>query len=111
MIKKLTEKYIKAFNDKDLEVIKILLSDDFILEDPIVKKVKGKQKCLEVIIGIFKNYNKLNFSAKNIYIDGNISCIEFILKLDDIVLQGVDILEFNGKKIKELRAYLDIPKG
>lgn len=38
MIKKLTEKYIKAFNDKDLEVIKILLSDDFILEDPIVKK-------------------------------------------------------------------------
>lgn len=46
MLKGLTKKYITAFNDKNLKEIAILLNDNFILEDPVVKRIEGKDKCL-----------------------------------------------------------------
>ncbi len=111
MLKKLTEKYISAFNKKDINEVANLLNENFVLEDPVVKRIEGKEECLKAIENIFKNCNKLSFSAKNIFQDKNITFIEFILILDDIRLEGVDIIEWHDKKIVELRAYLDIPKG
>lgn len=111
MLKKLTEKYINAFNKKDIKEVANLLNENFVLEDPVVKRIEGKEECLKAIENIFKNCNKLSFSAKNIFQDKNITFIEFILILDDIRLEGVDIIEWHDKKIVELRAYLDIPKG
>ncbi|EOI2266597.1 nuclear transport factor 2 family protein [Campylobacter jejuni] len=111
MLKKLTEKYISAFNKKDINEVAILLNENFVLEDPVVKRIEGKEECLKAIENIFKNCNKLSFSAKNIFQDKNITFIEFILILDDIRLEGVDIIEWHDEKIVELRAYLDIPKG
>lgn len=110
MLKNLTKAYIKAFNDRNLESIGALLDEDFILQDPAVKRIEGKQKALEAIESIFSSCKNLSFSAKNIYEDGQTTFIEFILKLDEVRLEGVDILEWQGDKIKELRAYLDLPK-
>lgn len=106
MLKKLTQSYIEAFNNKNLEKISSLLDENFILEDPAVKHLEGKQKCLEAINNIFENHSKLHFEAKRIYIDGNTSFIEFILKLNEKNFQGVDIIEWKNEKIIELRAYL-----
>lgn len=111
MLKELTKKYIDAFNSKDLEKCANLFTDNFTLEDPVVKRIEGRQKVLEAIKGIFDSCNTLDFIAKNIYVDGNTTIIEFILKLDEAVLTGTDIIEWENKKMKELRAYLDIPKG
>ena len=47
----------------------------------------------------------------NGYQDGDTTMIEFVLILDSTQLEGVDILNWRDGKIKELRAYLDIPKG
>ncbi|HEB9328855.1 TPA: nuclear transport factor 2 family protein [Campylobacter coli] len=110
MLKELTKKYICAFNDRSLKEISDLLNDNFALEDPIVKRIEGKDKCLSVINNIFVSCKKLNFSAKNIFQDKNITFIEFILMLDEVRLEGVDIIEWQDGKIVELRAYLDIPK-
>ncbi|ELS3708851.1 nuclear transport factor 2 family protein [Campylobacter upsaliensis] len=110
MLKNLTKAYIKAFNDRNLESVEALLDEDFILQDPAVKRIEGKQKALEAIESIFSSCKNLSFSAKNIYEDGQTTFIEFILKLDEVKLEGVDILEWQGDKIKELRAYLDLPK-
>ncbi|EOD6326273.1 nuclear transport factor 2 family protein [Campylobacter upsaliensis] len=110
MLKNLTKAYIKAFNDRNLESVGALLDEDFILQDPAVKRIEGKQKALEAIESIFSSCKNLSFSAKNIYEDGQTTFIEFILKLDEVNLEGVDILEWQGDKIKELRAYLDLPK-
>ena len=109
MIKKLTQKYINSFSNKDLTTISYLLTDDFVLEDPVVKRVEGKEASLNVIKDIFDSCNNIDFSAKNIFIDNNISIIEFILDIDDTRLTGVDIIEWDNNKIKELKAYLDIP--
>ncbi len=111
MLKELTKKYICAFNDKNLNEISDLLKDNFALEDPIVKRIEGKDKCLSVINNIFTGCKRLNFSAKNIFQDKNITFIEFILMLDEVKLEGVDIIKWQDEKIVELRAYLDIPKG
>jgi len=110
MLKELTEKYIEAFNNKDLDKCAELFIDDFALEDPVVKRIEGKKEVLEAMKGIFDSCNALDFSAKNIYQDNQTTIIEFILKLDKTVLTGTDIIEWQDNKIIELRAYLDIPK-
>jgi len=111
MLKELTLKYIDYFNNKDLEKLSELFTNDFSLEDPVVKRIKGKESVLQAIKGIFDSCEDLSFKAKNIYQDNETTIIEFILKLDDTILTGTDIIEWENNKMKELRAYLDIPKG
>jgi ketosteroid isomerase-like protein len=111
MLKELTQKYIEAFTSKDLDKCAKLFTEDFVLEDPVVKRIEGKEEVLKAIKGIFDSCTTLDFSAKNIYQDNQTTIIEFILKLDDTVLMGTDIIEWEDNKMKELRAYLDIPKG
>ena len=106
----LTKSYIEFFDKKDLDSVARLLTNDFVLEDPVVKRVEGKQKALEKIKEIFDSTKKLSFCAKNLFQEGNTTIIEFSLILDDTALFGVDIIEWQEEKIKELRAYLDIPK-
>jgi len=111
MLKELTKKYIEAFDGKDLDKCAELFAEDFALEDPVVKRIEGKEEVLKAIKGIFDSCTTLDFSAKNIYQDNQTTIIEFVLKLDDMVLTGTDIIEWEDNKMKELRAYLDIPKG
>lgn len=111
MLIDLTKKYIKAFSNKDLQKCRELFSDEFALEDPVVKRIEGKKEVLKAIENIFNSCNTLEFKAKNIYQDKNITIIEFVLKLDDAILKGTDIIEWENGKMKELRAYLDIPCG
>lgn len=111
MLKELTQQYIKAFDAKDIDAVAALLSSTFALEDPVVKRIEGKNNALEAIQGIFSSCQKLSFNAKNIYRDGNTTIIEFTLQLDETFLSGTDIIEWNEcGQMNELRAYLDIPK-
>jgi limonene-1,2-epoxide hydrolase len=107
----LTKEYIEAFNNKDLGKVANLFINDFALEDPVVKRIEGKEKVIEAIKGIFESCETLAFEAKNIYQDNQTTIIEFILKLDDTTFTGIDIIEWEDNKMKELRAYLDIPCG
>lgn len=111
MLKKLTEDYIKAFSARDLKALSSMLTDDFVLEDPVVKHIEGKELALSTMKNMFESCIDLDFRGKNIYQEGNTTLIEFTLKMDAIVLEGVDIIEWSGERIKQLRAYLDIPKG
>lgn len=110
MLIELTKQYISAFSSKDLEAVAELLMDGFVLEDPVVNRVEGKAAALECIKGIFDSCSALEFSAKNIFQDGEVTIIEFTLQIDDTMLEGTDIIEWENGKICELRAYLDIPK-
>ncbi len=109
MLKELTKNYVEAFNSRDIKKVEEFFLNDFALEDPIVKRIEGKEKVLVVIEVIFNSCTDLSFEAKNIYQDNQITIIEFILRLDDITLVGTDIIEWKDDKMKELRAYLDIP--
>ena len=111
MLKELTQNYIKAFTNKDCETIASMLHEQFVLEDPVVKRVESKEKALEAVKNIFASCSNLEFKAKNTYVlEPNTTIIEFTLQLDNTYLQGVDIIEWENNQLKELRAYLDIPK-
>lgn len=110
MIEELTKKYIAAFDSKSLELVAELLDDSFALEDPVVKRIEGKEESLKAISNIFEENDSVSFSAKNIFVVGTTSIVEFNLQLGDTILTGVDIIEWENSKMTELRAYLDIPK-
>lgn len=111
MLKELTKQYIDAFNSKNIDKVAELFADNFALEDPVVKRIEGKKEVLAAIQGIFDSSQELSFQAKNIYQDNMTTIIEFILQLDEMVLTGTDIIEWNVQgQMSELRAYLDIPK-
>src|SRR5258708_12957550 len=93
---------------KDLRGCAALMHDTFSLEDPVVKRVDGKEAALAVVANIFSSVTDLRFRARNIFIDGNTSLIEFVLKLDGKVLTGVDVIEWRDGKITEFPAHLDL---
>lgn len=105
MLKGLTQEYITHY--KDIHALSAMLADDFSLKDPVVLEIKGKQASLEAISNIFGSCEYLSFDAKNIYQEGNVSLIEFVLRLDAVCLEGVDIIQWDkNHKISALRAYL-----
>eukprot|EP01002_Notosolenus_urceolatus_P015969 NODE_9195_length_484_cov_4.645977_g8116_i0.p2 GENE.NODE_9195_length_484_cov_4.645977_g8116_i0~~NODE_9195_length_484_cov_4.645977_g8116_i0.p2 ORF type:complete len:107 (+),score=14.13 NODE_9195_length_484_cov_4.645977_g8116_i0:69-389(+) len=67
---------------------------------------KGKDQIQEFIAGLYKANPDVAFTVRNICVDGNNAVIEFKLRMGDTTLQGTDIIEWEGGKIKELRAYL-----
>ena len=111
MLKELTKQYIDAFDSKNINKVVELFADNFALEDPVVNRIEGKKEALAAIQGIFTSCDHLSFEAKNIYQDQTTTIIEFILQLDETILTGTDIIEWNDNgTMSELRAYLDIPK-
>ena len=108
MLKDLTRAYVAAFNAKDETACAALMADDFALEDPVVKRVEGRAAVMEAVRNIFNSCNALSFVARNIYQDGDTTLIEFVLTADGKVLTGVDVIEWQGNRMKELRAYLDV---
>ena len=108
MLRELTQTYIAAFDKKDLQGCAALMDDTFALEDPVVKRVDGKAAALAAVANIFNSVIDLRFRARNIFVDGNTSLIEFVLELDGKVLTGVDVIEWRDGRMTELRAYLDV---
>lgn len=111
MLKNLTQNYIKAFDAKDLDAVAAMLDENFVLEDPAIKRVEGKIEALKAVQNIFNSCKELEFKAVNIFVEGEVSIIEFNLRLDSTLLKGVDIIKWQSGKMLELRAYLDLPKN
>lgn len=106
----LTRAYVAAFGAKDLAGVAALLTDDFVLEDPVVVRLEGKTAALAEIAKLFASAERLVLKARNVFQDGATTLVEFELQLDATHLCGIDLIEWEGHKMKELRAYLDIPK-
>lgn len=111
MIRELTAQYVARFTARDLDGVAALLHADVALEDPVVRRVEGKAAVLQAVANIFNGCTSLDFRARNIFADGDVSVVEFTLALDALQLKGADIITWRDGTILELRAYLDIPKG
>jgi ketosteroid isomerase-like protein len=104
-LRKLTEEYILHFDQKNLNALERMFAKDVALTDPDLS-VRGKNEILDVVETIFRNFEKLEFKAQNIFVDNNTSVIEFSLILNEMQIVGTDIIEWDGNLIKSLRAYL-----
>ena len=104
---KRTQEYIKAFDSKNIDEVSQFFADESELFDPANPNgVKGKSNIINMIEGLFKEFEILEFKAINIFEDKNTSLIEFKLILNDKTLTGVDIIDWQDNKITSLRAYL-----
>ena len=109
-MKELTEKYIANFNTKNFNDTLDMFHEDAVLTDPI-NIFKGKQEISQEIERIFDSCETLSFKANNIFYDNEkqVSIIEFVIALDLTILTGTDVIEWKDGKIKQLRAYLNLP--
>jgi limonene-1,2-epoxide hydrolase len=101
------EDYLYFFENKDLESISQIFSEDCYLTDWIVGKVSGKEKVLKAYSKIFNSVEEIECNISHIHedISGVLTC-EMELTIDDEMLLVVDIFEFDEHdNIKALRAY------
>jgi len=101
-----TRQYISFFHQRNLEGIRALLTEDFALEDPLVGRIEGRDSALAYIAGIFREHPRLSFTARRVTAAAASSAVEFELALGERILRGVDLLDWDKDRIKELRASL-----
>ena len=109
--KALTCQYMERFAAKDLAGVMALFHPDAGFEDPVVKRLDGAAAIREAYTALFSAFTHISFTARNIYQDGNTVIIEFVLVADELCLAGTDIIDWDSGRIRELRAYLDMPKN
>ena len=108
-ISDLTLQFARFFTDKDAEGIGTLLTEDFSLFDPALKWLRGKDAVVGVLKKQFVETKKVSYEVVNVYEDGNTGILEFKIILDQLVLNGVDFMEWENKKMKQLRCYYNPP--
>ena len=101
------EDYLYFFENKDLESIAEILSENCCLSDWNVGKVAGKQNVLGVYSNIFNSVEKIECNITHIHEDiGGILTCEIELNIDGDEFSVADIIEFDEDDlIKSLRAY------
>lgn len=105
-IRQFTASYVAAFNARDLDRVASYMSEGFELTDPEVTRLTPKKDVLNYIGGVFDANGTLRFKAKKILVDGDLSVIEFTLTLNDVVLDGVDVIRWASGKMISMHAYL-----
>lgn len=105
-IRKLTEEYVAAFNACDLDKVASHFAADFKLTDPDVTALTPKNEVIKYIKKLFSSHDTLRFEASSIIVDGHKSVIHFSLTLGTLVLDGVDIIDWEFSKMKSMHAYL-----
>ena len=106
-IRKSTERYVSAFDARDLDEIARMLAEDFELTDHQVTALKPKSEVIEYIRTLFTAHKTLHFVAHNIIVDDLTSVINFTLTLNDQAFDGVDIITWTSGHMKSLTAYLE----
>jgi len=105
-VRELTHGYIQAFNARRIEKVADYMAQDFALTDPSVFNLTPKTKVLDYIQDLFDANEELSFVANRILVDGNISVIHFSLTIGNTILDGVDVITWEGEKMIEMHAYL-----
>lgn len=103
-IKILTQSYIKAFNDNNIDKLSLLIDDNVVLIDPS-NKIEGKVNLINFLKNLFDS-NSISFSSKLLISEGDISVVHFDLQVNQDNLSGVDIIKWKNGKIISLIAYL-----
>lgn len=98
--------YIKAFAEKDVGSLDVLLSDNIVLTDWELQLV-GKANVMAFNEELFNKVGPIRIDIKGICTGQKSVSVEIILDIDGKRLQVVDILEFDDEnKIRYIRAYM-----
>jgi len=105
-LRALTEAYVEAFNQRDIERVSSLMDDTFVLNDPDVHDLNPKASVIKYISRLFTENSDITFIAKSIVVESPYSVIHFTLCLGASSFDGIDFIHWKGQKMKAMHAYL-----
>ncbi|WP_437400044.1 nuclear transport factor 2 family protein [Flagellimonas lutimaris] len=99
--------YLKRYEEKDLNSIEEMFSEDIVLRDWKIR-VKGKDNAINETRKNFENANSIEIDVLSTYENKNTVAAELKIVVDSKEeLYVVDIITINAEgKIKSIRAYL-----
>jgi ketosteroid isomerase-like protein len=99
-------RYFKAFAEKDLGSLDVLLADDIVLTDWDGQAI-GKEAVLKFCETLFKSVGRLNVDIEKIAIGQDTVMAELGISINGAnKIHVVDVLDYDqDKKIKRIRAY------
>ena len=106
-IRQLTEMYVQAFHNQDINAISELLSEDFTLTDPENFELSPRDDVINYIQNIFDNTAEfISFEPRLIVVEHDTSIIHFTLSIGRNVFDGIDLISWENGKMKSMHAYL-----
>ena len=101
-------RYVEAFDQADIEIIKEIYADDAVVEDPVGTEAHVG---IDAICGF---YEGALASGAKLVLTGNPRCagnavaFPFEARMPGMVMQIIDVFEFNeAGKVVQMRAYWD----
>ena len=107
------KKWHEAIATRDLSMLDEILADDVIFYSPVVwTPQEGKALATMYLSAAFYVLGGNDFKYVKEVISGNMACLEFSTKVDDIIVNGVDIITTNeAGKIVEFKVMVRPLKG
>ncbi len=104
----LTKKYVDYFDNKNIQEIGKLMSDEFHLTDGEVIELAPKQAVLTYIDGLMRaNSKRFQFQMIDVFGSGNRTVLEFNLYLDDSIYHGVDVIFWSKGLMTKMKAFVN----
>ena len=100
------EKYVEAFDKQSMDLIREIYADDAVVEDPVGTDTYHG---IEAICGFYKtgleSGVKLHLTGP-VRVAGNAAAFPFQVKMGDMVINIIDVFEFNDAgKVVSMKAY------
>ena len=103
----IVEDYLDFFENKDIDGVSELFSNECSITDWNVGNIRGKDNVINFFTSLFNSVGEIDVNISHIHEDfgGTLTC-EMSLQIDSEVMLVADIIEFDDEnKIKALRAY------
>ena len=99
-------KYIEAFSNADMNLIKEIYADNAVVEDPVGSEpYVGIDAIIGFYEGAFATGAKLELSG-NVRCAGNAAAFPFKVLMEGVDISPIDIFEFNDAgKVVSMKAY------
>ena len=94
--KNLIHKWHEVIESDDLKMLDEIIADDAVFSSPVVfKPLEGKEMTMMYLHAAGQSFNMEKFKYTKEIHDGMNSVLEFETYIDDISVNGVDIIEWN----------------
>ncbi len=94
--KNLIHKWHEVIQSDDLKMLDEIIADDAVFSSPVVfKPLEGKEMTMMYLHAAGQSFNMEKFKYTKEIHDGMNSVLEFETYIDDISVNGVDIIEWN----------------
>jgi len=103
----LTERYVDNFNKKNMSSLELMIHEEATLVDP-ENTFSGKEKIVEELNRLL-SHEEIMLDAVEIYNDAQqeTTLLEFKIRIDDLMLKGIDAIKWKDNKIYKLTAYVN----